>query len=193
MGHDYNEKQFSVHIPSMVHTRHVSLFTLLLAFWPLSHQIFSPSMNLSLSFHQRNPIGNTKWLEQLWALFQFWGTLKGTNFGLVLGLFGGLIWKFGNFRIFCDDIIMYTSKHQWKKDVESHAYCPKKAFFLTSKISPKSEIKNQTFKNELFFKGFNHQKWEKNTIIFFKSIYLVCCMCSQIYKRMIKDYFIFGL
>lgn len=91
--------------------------------------IFSPSMNLFLSFHQRNPIGNTKWLEQLWALFQFWGTLRGTNFGLVLVLFGGLIWKFGNFCIFCDDIIMYTSKHQWKKDVESHAYCPKEAFF----------------------------------------------------------------
>jgi hypothetical protein len=28
-----------------------------------------------------------------------------------LGLFGGLIWKFGNFHIFCDDIIMYTSEN----------------------------------------------------------------------------------
>jgi len=34
----------------------------------------------------------------------------------------------------------------------------KGSLFLTGKISPKIEIKNQTFKNELFFKGFNHQK-----------------------------------
>jgi hypothetical protein len=85
-----------------------------------------------------------------------------------------------------DHVYIRTSM---KKRCRKTCRFSKGSLFLTSKISPKNEIKNQTLKNELFFNGFNHQKWGKNIIIFFGTLYLVVvCMCSQIYKRMIKDY-----
>jgi hypothetical protein len=122
-------------------------------------------------------LGNIK-RNQLWASFgAFWGPhLK--------------VWQLSQFLWWYHHVYIKTSM---KKGCRKPCILSKGSLFLTSKISPKSEIKNQTFKNEFFKKGFNHQKWEKNTIMFFKSMYLVCCMCSQIYKRMIKDYFIFGL
>ncbi len=48
--------------------------------------------------------------------------------------------------------------------------------FITGEILPEREIKNQKFRNEVFLKVSNHQKWENNFLkkfVFARSLYLV--------------------
>jgi hypothetical protein len=62
------------------------------------------------------------------------------------------------------------------------------------KISPKKEIKYLKLKNEVDFKGFNHQKIRKKRVKNHQiSIFGFQCVAKYI-KRMIQNlYFIFGL
>ncbi len=195
MGHDYNEKQFPVHIHPW--------FTQ--GMFPYSHffWLFCPWVTKCihlLTLHEPLSLFPSK--ESHWKHKVTWttmgtisilGKIKRNQLWVGFGAFWGphlKVWKVSYFLWWYHHEYIKTSM---KKRCRKPCILSKGSLFLTSKISPKSEIKNQTFKNEFFKKGFNHQKWEKNTIMFFKSMYLVCCMCSQIYKRMIKDYFIFGL
>jgi len=65
------------------------------------------------------------------------------------------------------------------------------SLFSLAKNSPKSEIKNQKFKIQVFLQVFNHRSEKKVRKL--PDSYMWCSLFSQVYRSMIKDfYFTFG-
>jgi hypothetical protein len=95
----------------LVHPRLVSLLTLLLASLPLNHQMYTSS-HLPWTSLSLFPSKESHWKHKVtWIVMGTISILRNTKKNQLwanFGAFGGLIWKFGNFHIFCDDII-YTS------------------------------------------------------------------------------------
>lgn len=114
-------------------------------------------------------------IQNFWGIFTWVFTLQLSKYTFDNSI--RLIFQSPKFSLYnsWNWVANYERLMRWgKKKGTSFGYlcamrCNGNNIFFTSNFFPKTEIKNQKFENENFFKVVNHQEWEKKV----KSIYMV--------------------